>query len=81
MFTTDLGILYNRNSFKTSLYIYIFQDEKCRLMRNLSLSMLLANKLKTYKFENCQMFAVNILEFSLNKERKSKNLSIQAFKC
>ena len=25
--------------FKTSLYIYIFQDEKCRLMRNLSLSM------------------------------------------
>jgi len=29
---------YNRNIFKTSLYIYIFQDEKCRLMRNLSLS-------------------------------------------
>jgi len=81
MFATDLGNLYNRNIFKTSLYIYIFQDEKCRLMRNLSLSMLLAHKLKTYKFENCQMFAVNILEFSLNKERKSKNLSIQAFKC
>ena len=39
MFTTDLGNLYNRNIFKTSLYIYIFQDEKCRLMRNLSLSM------------------------------------------
>ena len=35
MFTTD----YNRNIFKTSLYIYIFQDEKCRLMRNLSLYM------------------------------------------
>ena len=27
------------NIFKTSLYIYIFQDEKCRLMRNLSLTM------------------------------------------
>ena len=36
---TDLVNLYNRNIFKTSLYIYIFQDEKCRLMRNLSLSM------------------------------------------
>ena len=39
MFTTDLVNLYNRNIFKTSLYFYIFQDEKCRLMRNLSLSM------------------------------------------
>ena len=39
MFTTDQVNLYNRNIFKTSLYIYIFQDEKCRLMRNLSLSM------------------------------------------
>ena len=39
MFTTDLVNLYNRNIFKTSLYIYIFQDEKCRLMHNLSLSM------------------------------------------
>ena len=39
MFTTDLVNLYNRNIFKTSLYIYIFQDEKCRHMRNLSLSM------------------------------------------
>ena len=39
MFTTDLVNLYNRNIFKRSLYIYIFQDEKCRLMRNLSLSM------------------------------------------
>ena len=38
MFTTDLVNLYNRNIFKTSLYIYIFQDEKCRLMRKLSLS-------------------------------------------
>ena len=38
MFTTDLVNLYNRNIFKTSLYIYIFQDEKCRLLRNLSLS-------------------------------------------
>ena len=41
MFTTDLVNLYNSNIFKTSLYIYIFQDEKCRLMRNLSLSMVL----------------------------------------
>ena len=39
MFTTDLGNLYNRNIFKTSLCIDIFQNEKCRLMRNLSLSM------------------------------------------
>ena len=39
MFTTDLVNLYNRNILKTFLYIYIFQDEKCRLMRNLSLSM------------------------------------------
>ena len=39
MFTTDLVNLYNKNIFKTSLYIYIFQDGKCRLMRNLSLSM------------------------------------------
>ena len=39
MFTTDLVNLYNRNIFKTTLYIYIFQDEKCRLMHNLSLSM------------------------------------------
>ena len=39
MFTTDLVNLYNRNIFRTSLYIYIVQDEKCRLMRNLSLSM------------------------------------------
>ena len=37
------------------------------------LTELLANKLKTFKFENCQMFAVNIVEFSLNKERQSKN--------
>ena len=28
MFTTDL---VNRNILKTSLYIYIFQDKKCRL--------------------------------------------------
>ena len=39
MLTTDLVNLYNRNIFKTSLYIDIFQDENCRLMRNLSLSM------------------------------------------
>ena len=43
MFTTDLGNLYNRNIFKTSLYIYTFQDEKCRLMRNLSLSMVVTH--------------------------------------
>ena len=38
MYITDLVNLYNGNIFKTSLYIYIFQDEKCRPMRNLSLS-------------------------------------------
>ena len=31
--------VYNRNIFKTSLYTYIFQDVKCRLMHNRSLSM------------------------------------------
>ena len=30
MFTTDLINPDNRNIFKTYLYIYIFQDEKCR---------------------------------------------------
>ena len=34
--------VHNRPSFKTSLYIYIFQDEKSRLMRNLSLSMIIS---------------------------------------
>ena len=42
MFTTDLVNLYNRNIFITSLYIDIFPDEKCRLMSNLSLSMVLS---------------------------------------
>ena len=37
-FLSIYSILYG-NIFKTSLYIHIFQDEKCRLMRNLSLSM------------------------------------------
>ena len=46
MFTTDLVNLYNRNIFKTSLYIYNFQDEKCRLMRNLSLSKVSTDYLK-----------------------------------
>jgi len=40
MFTTDLVNLFNRNIYKTSIYIYIYQDEKCRLMRNLSLYLL-----------------------------------------
>ena len=39
MFKIDLVNQYNINIFKTSLYINIVQDEKCRLMRNLSLSM------------------------------------------
>ena len=49
MFTTDLGNLYNRKIFKTSLYIYIFQDEKCRLMHNLSLSMFITRN-RTFEF-------------------------------
>ena len=32
MFTTHLVNIYNKNIFKTSVYIYIFQDEKCRLI-------------------------------------------------
>ena len=40
-FSNSVGNLYNRNIFRTSLYIYIVQDEKCHLMRNLSLSMIL----------------------------------------
>ena len=63
MFTTDLVNLYNRNIFKTSLYIYIFQDEKCRLMRNLSLSMALPPLLK---IENSQLDNVRHL---MNIER------------
>ena len=57
MFTTDLVILYNRNIFKTSLYIYFFQDEKCRLMRNLSLSMVFTVVLLDPKFsEKIRLF-------------------------
>ena len=50
MFTTDLFNLYNRNIFKTSLYIYIVQDEKCRLMRNLSLSMVFNLNVFSYTY-------------------------------
>ena len=53
----------------------ISQGKRPSLKKNAT-PLLFANKLKTYKFENCQIFAVNILEFSLNKERKSKNWSI-----
>ena len=71
MFTTDLVNLYNKNIFKTSLYIYIFQDEKCRLMRNLSLSMIgheiqttllkiETNKLFLY-FYNFSYFSIYVL--------------------
>ena len=35
MFTTDLVNLYNMNIFKTSLYIYIFHNEKCRLAQSI----------------------------------------------
>ena len=49
MFTTDLVNLYIRNIFKTSQYIYIFQDEKSRLMRNLSLSMIKNQCLQFWK--------------------------------
>ena len=52
MFTTDLVNLFNRNISKTSLYIYIFQDEKYRLMLNLSLSM--ATSFKMFiKYSDC----------------------------
>ena len=50
MFTTDQVNLYNRNIFKTSLYIYIFQDEKFRFMRNLSLSMVSNLQDSMYQF-------------------------------
>ena len=52
MFTTDLVNLYNRNIFKTSLYIYTFQDEKCRLMRNLSLSMSISCYSVSFQFRH-----------------------------
>ena len=56
MFTTDLVNLYNRNIFKTSLYIYIFQDEKCRRMRNLSLSMdILGKKVNNGPFKSVSL--------------------------
>jgi len=62
MFTTDQVNLYNRNIFKTSLYIYIFHDEKCRLMRNLSLSMIETNE--KWRLEKQQTKA-KIYEFTL----------------
>ena len=52
MFTTNLVNLYNRNIFKTSLYIYIFQDEKCRLMRNLSLSIIVSDLIHTKEYNS-----------------------------
>ena len=60
MFTTHLFNLYIRNIFKTSLYIYIFQDEKCRLLRNLSLFMVwnLCLTLDVEKLENVQKKAL-----------------------
>ena len=54
------GTPCNRNIFKTSLYIYIFQDEKCRLLRNLSLFMVwnLCLTLDVEKLENVQKKAL-----------------------
>ena len=73
MFTTNLVNLYNRNIFKTSLYIYIFQGEKCRLMRNLSLSMidpkcLIRNNIKSKKINDCmQSSTIFVFLISPNK--------------
>ena len=68
MFTTDLVNLYNRNIFKTSLYIYIFQDEKCRLMRNLSLSMSITHtnvELLIYTKRNKKKLKINEIMYIL----------------
>ena len=64
MFTTDLVNLYNRNIFKTSRYINIFQNEKCRLMRNLSLSMLL----NLYLVVNVEDFFVSLASKVFNSD-------------
>ena len=62
MFTTDLVNLYNRNIFKTSLYIYIFQDEKCRLVLNLSI------------YDNFHLIASFYLRLTLESELRSRGL-------
>ena len=49
----------------------ISQGKRPSLKKNAT-PLLFANKLKTYKFENCQMFAVNILELSLCKKGNLK---------
>ena len=75
MFTTDLVNLYNRNIFETSLYIYIFQDEKCRLMPNLSLSMIFIIEVHVVKTEyfpcNYTFFVLNITNSILTPLLKS----------
>jgi len=57
MFTADLVNLYNRNIFETSLYIFIFQDEKCRLLRNLSLSYQILTPFIEEKIQNVLKFS------------------------
>ena len=73
MFTNDLVNLYNRNIFKTSLYIYIFQDEKCRLMRNLSLSMIKQVRVKEkIKITKMPLFSVVLTAGLCNMQYASK---------
>ena len=72
MFTTDLVNLYNRNIFKTSLYIYIFQDEKCRLIRNLSLSMEITCTVHLMNFLLASRQAENM--FPLYRKKSAKFL-------
>ena len=78
MFTTGLVNIYNRNIFKTSLYIYIFQDEKCRLMRNLSLSMVLPQVIRRIHEQSIlpHLQSAQFLQIIKKKKFKKKSFSL-----
>ena len=75
--------LYNRNIFKTFLYIYIFQDDKCRLMRNLSLSKERTKALMWYysPTKNKLIYQVNAnaYDFRLSGQNEKYNSNIFLF--
>ena len=74
MFTTDLVNLCKRNIFITSLYIYVFQDEKCRLMRSLSLSMMQTDRKAIYIY-------IAFLSVCIQQMSKRLNESSSNFYC
>ena len=78
MFTTDLVNLYNRNIFKTFLYIYIIQDEKlCAVYLYLWL---------LQRFDSCkpyfkwQRYPEKVLSDQVKEPRPVTNSAITLFK-